>query len=398
MVTVSCSNTPPTCNVTQPTISATHPALNGVQAPAGDRTSSIGSPYQATFVVTTSAEDGQPISLQITDGTSNAVTSASTTASGGSASAGVTLVPDGHSYAVVATCTNRNGVSATSASQSFPVDYTPPDLTVSSPTDGEFFGPAQLSNGAFQVCGQTTSTDAANLPSSLGPGKNNFCVSLGASTSCTPVLAVSTPTCIGVTCPGGAPFNLTVTLSDGAGNPTSKTISGVSCASSLPSVQIVSPVSDAPGFANPARRILSAATLVGIPDKDGTTPGAQADVTACSDTSGTAALLVGLVGGGAPSQIASVPTTIAISADNCPAGLGFAAHFSGATLPDSTEAADGTLSAATLIEVAVTSGSQPITGTSAPVDVWVDTVAPAIALASPAGLCGSFQPFERTGE
>ena len=62
-VTVNCPNTPPTCNITQPTISATHPALNGVLAPAGDRASQIGSPYQVTFQVTTNAEDGQPVTL-----------------------------------------------------------------------------------------------------------------------------------------------------------------------------------------------------------------------------------------------------------------------------------------------------------------------------------------------
>src|SRR5262249_48348946 len=57
VVTVNCPNTPPTCNISQPSITATHPALNGVLAPAGDRASQIGSPYQVTFVVTTNAED-----------------------------------------------------------------------------------------------------------------------------------------------------------------------------------------------------------------------------------------------------------------------------------------------------------------------------------------------------
>ena len=62
-VTVSCPNTPPTCNISQPTISPTHPMLNGVLAPAGDRASQAGSPYQVTFTVTTNAEDGQPVTL-----------------------------------------------------------------------------------------------------------------------------------------------------------------------------------------------------------------------------------------------------------------------------------------------------------------------------------------------
>src|SRR4029079_18214277 len=64
-VTVSCPNTPPPASLTQPAITPAHPSLNGVQAPAGDRTSSAGSPYQATFVVTTNPQDGQNASLRI---------------------------------------------------------------------------------------------------------------------------------------------------------------------------------------------------------------------------------------------------------------------------------------------------------------------------------------------
>ncbi len=156
-VTVSCSATPPTCAVSQPVISATHPALNGVQAPTGDRTSSAGSDYQATLVVTTNAENGEPVALQVTDRRTSAVSTINLVANGGAASGGVKLVPD-DTYDVVATCTNRNGITTTSTTATFPVDTTAPDLTVSSPTDGQFFGPNQLANGAFQVCGQTTAT------------------------------------------------------------------------------------------------------------------------------------------------------------------------------------------------------------------------------------------------
>ncbi len=66
-VTVNCPTTPPTCTISQPTITGTHSKLNGVLAPAGDRASQIGSPYQVTFTVTTNAEDGQPVTLSYND-------------------------------------------------------------------------------------------------------------------------------------------------------------------------------------------------------------------------------------------------------------------------------------------------------------------------------------------
>src|SRR4029079_3868717 len=172
-------------------------------------------------------------------------------------------------------------------------------------------------------------------------------------TQCTAASAVGSA-CVAVTCPGGAPFDLTVTLTDAAGNPTSKKISGVSCSSSLPLVEIVSPVSDAPSFSNVAKRILSVTAPGGIHDLDGGAASAQANVVACSDASGTAALLAGHVGDASLTQIATASTAAAIPGDNCPAGLGFAAHFSGATLPQSTEDAAGALTAATRLEVTVT--------------------------------------------
>ena len=67
------------------------------------------------------------------------------------------------------------------------------------------------------------------------------------------------------------------------------------------------------------------------------------------------------------------------------------ARFSGVTLPESTENADGTLAAATELQVSVTSATNSAeTGTSLADDVWVDSVAPSLASLSPAGLCGSF--------
>ncbi len=73
-------------------------------------------------------------------------------------------------------------MTGTSALTDFPVDTTPPNLTVTQPMDGKFFGPTELDGqGRFSVCGQTSSADAAGLPASLGAGVNNLCVALGGS-------------------------------------------------------------------------------------------------------------------------------------------------------------------------------------------------------------------------
>ena len=390
-VTVSCPNSPPTCTISAPVISATHPDLNGVPTPQGDRSSSVGSPYQATFVVNTSAEDGQTVTLAVdnaaapgtpVDGTPTATVSA------GAASFGLTLVPDG-TYEVIATCINKNGITGTSTKSSFTVDTLPPVLSVNSPTAGQF-----VVGGTINACAQTSSSDAASLAGSLGSGQKNLCVTLGSSAtpSCVAVGAVDTSTCVSLACPGAAPFSLTFTLNDAAGNPTIQTVTGVTCASSLPAVQIVAPASDAPTFTDSSKHILATDAPVGIHDEDGSAPGAQADVVACTDTAGTATLFVGHKGDSSLVQLGTaILTTAATAGDNCPSGSGFVAHFAGVTLPQSTENADGTLAAATELQVSVTSAANSAdTGTSLPDDVWVDTLAPGLAFTSPAGLCGSF--------
>ncbi len=394
-VTVSCDSSAPTCSVSQPVISATHPALNGVQAPAGDRVSSSGSNYQVAFKVRTSAEDGQPVTLAFDNvATPTAVTQLDATASNGVATFTATLPGDG-TYEAAATCTNKNGVSAQSAKGTYPVDITAPNLTVNSPTSGQFVIGANVN-----VCGQTSSTDAAALSAALGAAQNNFCVTVGsaATPSCTPVAAVNTSTCVAIPCPGAAAFNVTLTLTDGAGNPTSQTVTGVTCTSSLPSVQIVAPASDAPTFTDPSKHILSATAPAGVKDLDPNTAGAQANVVACTDTAGTAVLKVGHKGDAALTQLGgSVATAAAAAGDNCPAGLPNVVRFAGVTLPESTENADGTLSAATELTVTVTSSANAqAVGTSQPDDVWVDTGVPSVSLASPANLCGSFAQSSTT--
>jgi hypothetical protein len=396
---VNCPATAPTCSISAPTISPTHPALNGVLAPAGDRASQIGSPYQVTFQVTTNAEDGQTVTLAYNAVGSTPPTVITGSATGGVATFGVPLSPDG-TYEVRATCRNMAGITGMSMLTSYPVDTTAPNLTVSEPIDGQFFGPGALTNGTFRVCGRTTSADAAGLPASLGAAASNLCVALGGSATCVgtaPVTAINTDACVAITCPGGAPFNINVTLRDAAGNPTTNTVQGVSCASTLPSVQIIAPVSDAPAFNMPERHILSANAPVGIRDLNATTAGAQADVVACSDRAGSSSLFVGQAGGTLVQLGASVTNAVAAATDNCPSGLGFVARFAGVTLPDSAENADGTLLTATRLQVRVADGINPSSiGQSPNVDVWVDPVAPALSVMTPAGLCGSFQQSQTT--
>src|SRR5690606_19688868 len=75
----------------------------------------------------------------------------------------------------------------------------------------------------------------------------------------------------GVDCPGAGVLTLSVTPRDGAGNPTTRTLNNLTCASSSPSVQFLDPVAGATILAadNPA------ATKK---DADGDEPGAQYDV------------------------------------------------------------------------------------------------------------------------
>jgi hypothetical protein len=61
------------------------------------------------------------------------------------------------------------------------------------------------------------------------------------------------------------------------------------------------------------------------------------------------------------------------------------------TVPESNEHADGTLLAATRLEVTLAdAGNTALVGTSTPVDVWVDSAAPTLTVNTPSGLCGSF--------
>ncbi|MEA2696988.1 MAG: hypothetical protein QOI66_1259, partial [Myxococcales bacterium] len=390
-VTVTCKV--PACTISKPS----HTTLNGIPvANGGDRVSTVGSPYQVAFEVTTDIDDGRPVALKIDNAATPAtVSTVMGTAMGGKATfSGVTLTPDAK-YEVIATCTDKNNVVGSSMKATFTVDTTPPDLTVSKPKNGDFFGPADLTAGKFKVCGNTTATDAVAIPPGQGTLATNFCIT--GTNNCVAVTAVGTDACVDLTCPGGAPFDISVNLNDAAGNIVTKTVTGVSCASTLPSVRIVAPVSDAPAFSDKTKRLLSAAAAGAgqLKDLDGTAAGAQANVTACSDRTGMAQLLVGHAGDATLSALGSAVATVAAGVGECPAGFGFIAKFNGVTLPESTENASGTLTAATELRVDLTDVSTA-KGSSAVTDIWVDTVAPVVSLKTPANLCGSFQQTAAT--
>jgi len=384
------------CVIAKPVLSATHPKLNGVPvAEGGDRASAPGQDYQVAFEVTTSIEDGQPVSLTV-DGKAQAALSL---AQGGTAKfAGVTLAPDGD-HEVSATCTPKVGSSGASTKLTFPVDTTPPDLSNATPPDGKFIGPTEDSNSAkaglqFAVCAETTATDAVDLPSSLGSGQNNFCVGIGtASPTCAAAKsgAVSGKNggCVELDCPGGAPFDLVVTLRDEAGNPVQKTLKGVSCASSLPGVQIIEPI-DGTG-ADVTTHILAANATQTRKDQDATKAGAQYTVVACSNVAGKATLRAGIAGGtlAAVAGQIDIATVPAQASDNCPSGLGQVVKFTNADLPDSSMTADGKnqLVQASQIEVDVVDVSVA-KGTSPAVKTWIDSTAPTINPWIPSDLCG----------
>jgi hypothetical protein len=379
----------PACTIIHPIVSATHPALNGVPATeGGDRASAPGAPYQVSFEVRTDVADGQLVELDLDALSAPAlVTTMRAESSGGRAIFPAVALSSGVSYEAQARCLDETGGVGLSSKNVYPVDTTPPDLTISTPKVGAFLGPADLTAGALSVCGSTTAPDAINLDAALGARAANFCVAAGGFRTCTPAHA---NTCVGVPCPGNGAFDITVTLTDAAGNPQEQAIKAVTCYSTSPSVRVVSPLSGGPGFTNPTGRLLAANAAQALRDQDAATDGAQTNVVICSNRAGTLTLVAGhkgdvtLVPAGTP-----LDTRAAVGADGCPAGLGFAATFAGVTLPESLEAADTTLTTATELMATIVdlSGTK---NSSTPVDLWVDSVAPVLLLTAPVDLCGSY--------
>lgn len=382
----------PSCSISQPVISATHPILNGVPtALGGDRASADGAPYGVTFVVLTEIADGQNVDLEIVD---TAAPSASRTVHsqtvGGKATFSYVGLTSGSTYEIQAVCLDKSRGVGRSTTGTYPVDATPPDLSISKPTSGNFIGPSGLTSGTFPVCGSTTSPDAINLDAALGALASNFCVTAGGSPLCKPVTVLGTDVCVDVPCAGDAAFDVRVTLNDGAGNVQQASIDGVSCFSMLPSVSIVSPTSDAPTFTDPSKHLLAASAPQAFRDQSDATAGAQTDVVACATRAGTLTLLGGHEGDVALApQGAPAHTRTATAADGCPPGFGFAVTFAGVTLLESVESAATALVTATEVRVGITDLSG-LSNTSPALDLWVDSVAPSLVLTDPVDLCGSY--------
>jgi hypothetical protein len=388
----------PTCSITSPVVGPTHPDLNGVPvAQGGDRASAPGAPFAVTFIVTTSLVDGQTVDLDLSDiATPTLVTRATATASGGKAVFVDVALNSGETYKAVAVCVaGDGGPTGTSDARTFPVDTTPPDLTISAPHAGDVIGPLGLTNGAFPVCGSTTAADAVALPAALGARDANFCASVGGSPTCAAATTTGADVCVQVPCPGGATFDITVTLTDAAGNTTTDSVANVSCFSTLPSVTIVAPASDAPTFSDLSKRLLAADAPQTLHDLSADV-GAQTNVVACSNRAGSIALLAGLAGG-TLAPVATAATRVALPADGCPADFDFVTVFSSATLPESAEATDTSLVTATELRADFTDLSN--TKNSSPVvDLWVDSIDPTLVVASPSDLCGSTHTPNENGD
>jgi hypothetical protein len=393
----------PTCSIAKPVLTAAKPKLN-----SSDNMASPGAPFQIGFEVSTSLPDGQPVILTISRKEDVAVESTlRATALAGKATFNATLSPLAAAstnpaiptpdtvFVAAAKCTDAKGAVGVSSKNEYVVDITAPALTVTDPANGTFFGPKDSTsmfkldaNGQFNICAQTTAghADATNLPGVLAKAKN-LCVKRGmAAETCVKMGAVADKTCIPVTCPGGSPFDLTVSLTDAAGNVSTQTVTQVACASNLPTIEILSPKSDN-DFTDPTKRLLAASGDSPLKDLDAAKSGAQANVVACTDKAGAKAeLLVGLMGG-VLTKTGSTVTVVQAGQGECTGtNLGYVAKWAGATLPESAVNIDGTISSATVYQVRVTDETTAV-NTSDVSKLWVDSSAPTVQELNPSDLC-----------
>lgn len=398
-ITIDCLGIP-TCTVSAPTFKpALRTALNGVAvASGGDRVSSAGSPYQTQFSVATTIENGQPVALTV-DGAGIVYGVA---ADGVANFPGVTLTPDG-AHQVTATCTARSGAAGVATALGVTVDTVAPDLAVTKGTGtgaatlsalatGDHFGPTDdadttLAGLQMKVCGTTAAADASNLPSTLGANQNNFCAAIGGNAPvCSPVTAAKTG-CVNVTCPGTGPFDLALTLKDGAQNPTAVSRTNLTCAATNPTVTFLDPVANDATFSDKSKRILAAGNTEATRVDQGTASGAQYVVRACTSApvGSTAVLKTGRLG--ETLADAGSVTTITSTDANCTGSL---IVFPSVTLPEtlSTNAADAVPTAPT--QVAVTVTDLNLGTTTQTIDVWVDSENPTLTINSPLGLCGKY--------
>lgn len=401
MIDVDCNV--PTCSVSKPVLTPAKPKLN-----SSDRSSSPGAPFQIGFEVLTNLPEGQPVVLNVArKDDATAQTTLRANVSAGKALFSATLSPlnpasadlsvptEDTTFVVSAVCADAKGVAGTSSKNEYVVDVSPPALTIASPANGTFFGPAASqsmfkldANGQFNICARTTagSADATNLPDALAKAKN-LCVKRGmAAETCVKMGPATDQTCIPLTCPGGTPFDLVVSLTDAAGNVTTQTITQIACASNLPTVQVVSPASD-DAFTDVTKRLLASSSTQPLKDSDGVKQGAQVTVIACTDKAGARAdLVTGLEGGVLTKTGETVTVTQAAPGECGSTNLGFVAKWIGATLPESAVGADQKISSPTVFQVRVVDETTA-QNTSDLSKLWVDSSAPTVQELNPTDLC-----------
>lgn len=379
----------PSCEITTPKFDEEKTGLNGVAAPEGDRVSKDGEPYRTTVEVSTDAADGQNVLLDTGEATLAA------RVSGGVARfPSVLLAPDGD-FILNAECESGD-LSGFATPLSVTVDSEAPEFVAEnvSPVNGEHFSPEQDANSAtpeleFDICVPVTSADALDLS---GGTKDNVCVAVGTQAGdCAPATTGGLTgggdgACVSVECPGSAAFDLNVTIRDQAGNSSRHAITGLTCASQEPSIQIVRPL-DATNSPNDVSRRLLANSMPDpqLKDQDPLKAGAQTDVVACTNAiGGRAELLVGLADEEL-TPIAELDTLDVPEPGECPMGLTAVARFAGVTLPPSRQTVDGLLQKNTELKVRVIDASTE-DNLSGPVRLWVDSVVPSVRLNVPSPL------------
>lgn len=387
----------PTCSITKPVLTPTKTKLNQT-----DGSSAAGGTFQVAFEVQTDLPDGRPVLLNVArKDSANVESTVRANVSAGKATLDALLSPlnpvstdpnvptQDTTFVVYATCTDANGVSGVSAKSEYVVDVTPPALTITEPLDDAYYPPSVLmqTGGKFKVCGTTTSPDAVAIG-------NNFCAGIGTDSKvCQPIEQGTAKGCVDIECAGGAPFEINTEIRDNAGNVQTAKITGVRCASENPSVSIVTPIGDT-AFTDPALRVLAASSSNELKDLDPAKTGAQVKVVACSDKPGMAVLKAGAVDQDPLSPVADAESKVLEmngATMGCPAGKPYAVVWDAVTIRESSYQLDvGTgnvvLDQATRLRVEVTDASGT-TGASGPVDIWVDSVNPALTLFSPSDLC-----------
>ena len=207
------------------------------------------------------------------------------------------------------------------------------------------------------------------------------------------VTATGTDTCVNVTCTSSTPIDLTVTLKDAAGNPTVKTISQIACATTLPGVQIVSPHSETTATIRRLQRSDPApaggdlgehAARIRTPSR----PAPSGRSSPAPTRPARATLFGGTMGGNPQRDRRAAPTIAAVSADGCPNGYSqrrqvHRRHAARTARRTPTRL----LASPTELRVDVTTPASA-TGSSPPVDLWVDSSAPNIQPYLPNPLCG----------